>query len=140
MMPQARVEGTVIKVWQPYSQDGVRRAKAVPGARWAPSERCWTYPATPASAAALEVAWGGVEGDTGYAALLEQGGRMEQAQAIKTAPEDRLAAIPGIKTAAWRHQRAAYWWLRELISGTEVMPTSPRFQSGALLHMGLGTG
>src|SRR5690606_36044778 len=93
--------------------------------------KVWSYPATPAVAVAIAEAFDGVEVEIDRDAreLFDAARAVRQAQEIK-ARED-LPNVEGLKTDAWLHQRRAYWFARQLLSGP----------SGAVgLFMDMGTG
>lgn len=99
--------------------------RAVPGARWSPAARVWTYPATPAVAASLRDLFGG-QATEPLADLLSIADAARQAQVLKRA-DAQLEPLPWeTPTKPWRHQLAA-------VRFTESLPA-------ALWHMGLGTG
>lgn len=91
--------------------------KAVPGARWDKTAKVWTYPATPGAARAIHehfpahtITWA-----DDAAALLVEAERIADAAAHKRA--ENLPDIPRMKTAAWQHQRRAFWYAVELMGG-----------------------
>lgn len=90
--------------------------KAIPGARWDKTEKVWTYPATPGAARAIHEQMAGAAVWTDdAAALLVEAERIAEAAAHKTA--ERLPDIPRMKTAAWQHQRVAFWFSVDLLGG-----------------------
>lgn len=97
--------------------------KSVPGARWNPTAKCWTWDAGPVAAENLMVAFKAHDPDTddSFDALL---GTMSKAAEHKTATN--LPDIESTSTSAWMHQRQAYHFIKE-------MPA-------AALHMDMGTG
>lgn len=101
------------------------RMRSIPGARWSPAARAWTFPATPAVAASLRDVFGGAAAEP-LADLLAVSDAARQAQNLKRA-DVALAPLPWASaTPPWRHQLAA-------VRFTEHLPA-------ALWHMGLGTG
>lgn len=104
----------VLAIQAPYYMKDV--CKSIPGARWKPELKMWTYPATPSAARAIfttlpqESSWA----DEAKIYLAEAS-RMDQAQAHKTA--DDLPAIPCTKTTPWPHQARAFWFAIDLLGG-----------------------
>ena len=97
--------------------------KAVPGARWNKSRKLWEYPASPATAAALqrEFAELPTEFSASFEELLDQSMAAQKASRHKSAED--LPAIPGsdVDRPAWLHQRQAFWFCRELQAGMLAM-------------------
>lgn len=91
--------------------------KAIPGARWDKGVKAWTYPATPGAARAIhqtfpdhQAVW-----TDDAAALLLEAERIAEAAAHKTA--ESLPEIPFMKTAAWQHQKRAFWFVAGVWGG-----------------------
>lgn len=97
---------TVLAIQAPYYMKDI--CKSIPGARWKPELKMWTYPATPSAAREIFLALPQAEsswaGDARF--LLAEAERMDRAQAHKTATD--LPAIPRTKTTPWAHQLRAY--------------------------------
>jgi len=100
--------------------------KAVPGRRWDKERKAWTFPASDHAATALAALLDGVETDVddGVRALLGDAARRDEAQGSKA--RDDLPDVPHSRTVAWRHQRQAFWFAREL--------------QASMLAMDMGTG
>lgn len=100
--------------------------KAIPGARWNPIVKAWTYPATPGAAKSIHQAFpNGLAVWTDEAAgLLLEAEKIAQAAAHKSA---ELLPLPEIhKTVPWLHQLRAYHFCKAL--------------PAAMLAMDMGTG
>lgn len=95
----------------PYSWKD--RCKSLPGARWDKAAHRWRCPLTPAGARAIQEAFNGAARWTDSAvALLRAADQIAEAGQHKTAAT--LPEIPRQKTAAWHHQKQAFWFAREL--------------------------
>jgi len=96
----------LLAIQAPYYMKDV--CKSIPGARWKPELKMWTYPATPSAARQIFLTLPHAESSWTDDAkvLLAEAHRMDQAQAHKTA--DDLPAIPCTKTTPWAHQLRAY--------------------------------
>lgn len=98
--------------------------KAIPLKRWAPLSKCWTYPATEATAHEL---WNALRGHSlrmdGDAQELFR--RAAVGQQVKQADDGDLPDLPGT-TPAWLHQKRAFAFARE--------------RDGTMLAMDMGTG
>lgn len=81
--------------------------KAIPGARWDPHHKVWTYPRSPASAQHIAAVFGSrARWDAAATALLDAARAGEAAQHHKTA--ETVLPIPLTKTVPWAHQCRAY--------------------------------
>lgn len=96
----------VLAIQAPYYMKDV--CKSIPGARWKPDLKMWTYPATPSAARQIHLtlperhsSWA-----PDAAVLLAEAAQMDKAAAHKTATG--LPAIPRTKTEPWAHQLRAY--------------------------------
>ena len=105
----------VLAIQAPYYMKDV--CKSIPGARWKPELKMWTYPATPSAAQAIHLTL--PQSETSWAetaaVLLVEADRMAKAQAHKTAAD--LPAIPHTKTTPWAHQLRAFWYAVDLLGG-----------------------
>lgn len=100
--------------------------KQVPGYRFNPATKEWSWPATAHNARDLfdrSRLFNPIL-DAEAQALLDDSSRHDKHTAIKTALN--LAPIPGLKTDAWLHQRQAYYFCQPL--------------QAAMLNMAMGTG
>lgn len=90
------------------------RCKSVPGGRWEPNRKEWRYPATPATADRIAVAFDGVpvEADEGFERLREQARARERSAHHRF--DFDLPDVPDSATRAWMHQRQAFWFARDL--------------------------
>ena len=124
----ATVEGGLIYVRSPFAFKD--RVKALAGARWHPTSKSWTLPASETAAASLAAACKRgqfhLAADPAILGLVDAADQQaaEQRRALLAA-DDELAPIPG-RTDAWTHQRRGYAF------------AAPR--SGAMLAMDMGTG
>lgn len=100
--------------------------KEVPGARWNPQAKAWTYPAGPGSALALRDVFAphGAVWDDGFA-LLVASAESQRAAAVHKERDD-LPDVPICNLPAWNHQRQAFWFAKP--------------QDAAVLDMEMGTG
>lgn len=91
------------------------RLKAIPGARWNPASKAWTYPATAAVAERLRPFLGDRdELPDAFRELLISADSVASAQRFKDKALD-LAPLPFVPvTQPWRHQLAAYHFAAEL--------------------------
>lgn len=122
----ARIEKNRIAVRAPFKcKDAL---KSIPGARWNPQGKAWTFPPAPRVAAELATLAAGhglhLAADREVAALVVEYDDEVNAQAHKTA--DDLPPVPCSATDAWNHQRQAFWFTQPL--------------RGAMLAMDMGTG
>ena len=102
--------GDHLAIQAPYYMKDV--CKGIPGARWKPDLKMWTYPATPSAAAAIhltlpqaQLSWA-----EDAAALLVEAERMAKAAEQKTAMD--LPAIPWKSKPHWYFQLQAFHWPR----------------------------
>lgn len=100
--------------------------KKVPGARWNPTLRAWTFPGTSGTAGNLLRLFARtiVQWSPEAAELKQAAEQTVQNTAIKTATV--LPPIPCSATDAWLHQRQAYWFAHDL--------------PAAMLALDMGTG
>ena len=113
------VTGDRIAVQAPFAYTA--KLRTIPGARWNPDAKAWTFPASPAVAQAL--AW--VIGDQpGLHPFTDALRAADEAQALRDAVD--LPEIPGLAGTSWPHQRQAYAFASRL--------------DGAMLAMAMGTG
>lgn len=107
--------GEVLAIQAPYYMKDV--CKAIPGARWKPELKMWTYPATPSAAREIHLTLPHDRSSWAPEAvvLLVEADRMDKAAAHKTA--DDLEEIPITKTNAWKHQTRAFWFAVDLLGG-----------------------
>lgn len=105
----------VLAIQAPYYMKDV--CKSIPGARWKPDLKMWTYPATPSAARQIFLTLPQAESSWTDEArvLLVEADRMAKAQAHKTAAD--LPAIPHTKTTPWAHQLRAFWYAVDLLGG-----------------------
>ncbi|MBX3321270.1 MAG: hypothetical protein KF890_15445 [Nitrospira sp.] len=107
--------GEALAIQAPYYMKDV--CKSIPGARWKPDLKMWTYPATPSAAREIHLTL--PQETTSWAetaaVLLVEADRMAKAQAHKTAAD--LPAIPFTKTKPWAHQLRAFWYAVDLLGG-----------------------
>lgn len=104
---EVSVDGGRIIVRAPYAYTHMLRA--IPGARWDPGVRAWTYPESSAVAHAVARVLAGDPTMTGgrkWESLLAQADAEQQAGAARDA--DDLPEIPGLAGTSWLHQRQAY--------------------------------
>lgn len=109
------VEGNAILVMTTYAHRNLVRT--VPGATWDNTRRVWRLPATPSVARQLRRAFDGYRrvGTKAFIALLEQATAQDAAQALKT--REDLPPIPHIKGGGWKHQRAAFAFMVQMLTG-----------------------
>ena len=98
--------------------------KSIPGGRWSNEKRCWYWPYSESTAAAIVEAFAHVEDKHISQEILDASTTLVKAQEIKEA--DELPDIPVTKHEPWHHQKQCYWFSKEL--------------SGAGLLMDMGTG
>jgi SNF2 family DNA or RNA helicase len=125
-MTSVHVENGRIHVLTSIANNAI--CKAINGYRWAPQTKTWHYPATPASARAIELGFRGereLRTDEHFGRLLEQARAQERAREID--PHEVLDDLP-TTTEAWSHQRQAFW---RVIRGEH---------DSFLLAMDMGTG
>lgn len=98
------LSGEALAIQAPYYMKDV--CKSIPGARWKPDLKMWTYPATPSAAREIHLTL--PQSETSWAepaaVLLVEADRMAKAQAHKTA--DDLPAIP------WKSKKHYYFQLQ----------------------------
>jgi SNF2 family DNA or RNA helicase len=124
--PTARikVEKGTISVAVPFKyKDDV---KALPGARWSATKKCWQFPASAHVARRLVAILSDedIQTDAEFDALIEQAKQADEALTYKKAED--LPPVPCTKFPAWKHQLRAYHFAYNL--------------PGAMLAMGMGTG
>lgn len=122
-MIRARVDGPHLYIAAPFEEKDL--CKSLPGRRWHPQTKEWRIPATIESVRAFVQAFSGkiIEPGDGFEDLYQ---RVLATAARPPQREVSDAEIEGVRTAPWRHQRQAFWFLRDAQS--------------ALLDMGMGTG
>ena len=102
----------VLAIQAPYYMKDV--CKSIPGARWKPDLKMWTYPATPSAAQAIHLTL--PQSETSWAetaaVLLVEADRMAKAQAHKTAAD--LPAIPWKSKKHWHFQLQAFHFAKDL--------------------------
>lgn len=88
--------------------------KSIAGARWNATLKCWSYPASPMAAKAIQEAFpsGSLQWDGPAKELLKEAAEILKAAVHKTATE--LPAIPLTKTTPWHHQLQAYHFAKAL--------------------------
>ena len=111
--------GRIIVSGTPFSSKD--KLKAIPGARWDPERKAWTYPESVAVAQALAWVIGDQPGLHPYTDALRAA---DEAQALRDAAD--LPEIPGLSGSSWTHQRQAYAFASRV--------------DGAMLAMAMGTG
>src|SRR5690606_34258008 len=95
--------GETLAIQAPYYMKDV--CKSIPGARWKPDLKMWTYPATPSAAREIHLTLPQESSWADEAKIyLAEASRMDQAQAHKTA--DDLPAIP------WKSKKHYYFQLQ----------------------------
>lgn len=104
----------VLAIQAPYYMKDV--CKSIPGARWKPELKMWTYPATPSAARQIFLTLPHAESSWADEAkiLLVEAHRMDAAQAHKTAEDLPLPAITLKKPAPWKHQVRGYHFAKDL--------------------------
>jgi hypothetical protein len=102
----------LLAIRAPYYMKDV--CKSIPGARWKPELKMWTYPATPSAARQIFLTLPHAESSWTDDAkvLLAEAHRMDQAQAHKTA--DDLPAIPWKSRQHWHFQLQAFHFGKDL--------------------------
>lgn len=101
------------------------RIKNVIGRHWDKTNRCWQWPVSATAARDLaRVLDGAYESDDAFDLLVKQGETIETVQVHKTSED--LPDVPVSKTPAWKHQKQAYWFAKDL--------------QAAYLDMFMGTG
>lgn len=121
----ADVEAGKIILRTPFSQ--LLLCRQIPGGRWEPSRKAWTYPATPQHAAIVRRTIPRLATSASFDALTAKKAAPQRKHVPTAAPD--LPA--GLRTRPWRHQTAAYEFAME------------RFLQGlygVMLAMGMGTG
>ena len=105
--------------------------KAITGARWNSTDKCWEYPVSPASAYNIAETLGkagalpNLELDSQFVAYVKEfENTLTVGAAIKQA--DDLPEIPCTATQAWLHQKRAYYFAYPM--------------SAVMLPMWMGTG
>jgi SNF2 family DNA or RNA helicase len=128
-MIQLSIDHGLIVVRSPFTAKDIIKGEPGSGARWNKPLRVWTFPATPAMARALvdriEAAHLECSKSAAVTDLLALDERIRAAQSIKDA-DVALEPIPITKTQPWRHQVAAYHFMRSL--------------PGVIITMAMGTG
>ena len=98
--------------------------KLIPGGRWSPGLRRWIYPATPATAKRIHDTFKDLSYDLDFMNLLNAADAVVRNQSLKDAID--LPDVPVSFTKAWRHQKQAFWFAKDL--------------RAAMLAMSMGTG
>lgn len=90
--------------------------KAIPGARWNPTVKAWTYPATPGAAKSIHQAFpnGLAIWTDEAAALLLEAEKIARAAAHKQAKNLPPPPITATHRALWTHQLQGYHFAKEL--------------------------
>lgn len=103
--------GETLAIQAPYYMKDV--CKSIPGARWKPDLKMWTYPATPSAAREIHLTLpqAGTSWAEPAAVLLVEADRMAKAQAHKTAAD--LPAIPWKSKQHWHFQLQAFHFAKE---------------------------
>ena len=99
--------------------------KSIPGSRWDPGMKEWTYPLSPSSAKNIYLKFGKrLLGDKTFADLLKAAYKTDE---IKIAAEkNQLDQIPVTKMSPWKHQLLAYHMVKN--------------QPATMLALSMGTG
>ncbi len=98
--------------------------KQIPGGRWSPGLKRWLYPATPATAKKIHDTFKDLTFDNDFKNLLDAANAVVRNQALKDAND--LPDVPISFTKAWKHQKQAFWFAKDL--------------RAAMLAMSMGTG
>lgn len=104
--------------------------KDIPGRMWSPAYKAWIFPDSPEAAKNIynlfehSLFKGKVYYDDDVMMMLESAEQIERAQELKSA--ESLPEIPNTRTAAWKHQKQAFWFAHGL--------------RAAMLAMDMGTG
>ncbi len=101
-----------------------QNCKSIPGGRWSPGLRRWIYPATPATAKRISETFKDLSYDLDFMNLLNAADAVARNQSLKDAID--LPDVPVSFTKAWRHQKQAFWFAKDL--------------RAAMLAMSMGTG
>lgn len=100
--------------------------KSIPGRRWDPKGKTWTYPESPIQAMTIRdaLAEHGLAYDEKFGELLAEAEGQRAAQVHRDS--DDLPDVPVCNLPAWNHQRQAFWFAKA--------------QDAAMLAMDMGTG
>ena len=98
--------------------------KQISGGRWNPGLKRWLYPATPATAKKIHDTFKDLTFDRDFMNLLNAANAVVRNQAFKDATD--LPDVPVSFTKAWKHQKQAFWFAKDL--------------RAAMLAMSMGTG
>lgn len=99
----------------PYSKSLISTLKSIDGKKWNPTNRTWGYPASPASAYAIDTT---LRADN-YQYIADEGFReaLERFKALSNViQEDNNdpPEIPKYKTKPFKHQREAFWRMAKI--------------------------
>lgn len=101
------VEGERIVVRTPFALKDA--CKSIPGAKWNPELKAWTYPISAASARAInERIPMRIQRSQSFGVLVNAARQQEQADQYIRASHTALPAVQTTKLEPWRHQLQAY--------------------------------
>ncbi len=102
-----------------------QKCKQIPGGYWSGKAKRWIYPATPATAKRIHEQFKeDLSYDLDFMNLLKAADAVARNQSLKNAID--LPDVPVSFTKAWRHQKQAFWFAKDL--------------RAAMLAMSMGTG
>jgi len=114
------LDGNIIIVTCPDADRFAPVVRSVPGYRWDSRFSVWKFNATPQIALNLKQAFEGYRrrGTKDFVALINKAEGQSKAQSIKIRTD--LPPIPGMKGGGWQHQRAGYYFLFSILTGTDL--------------------
>jgi SNF2 family DNA or RNA helicase len=113
-----------IEAYTPFNLKDV--CKSIPGARWNPEIKAWTYPATPMTAHTIHTRMPPRVARSASFINLVKNRAAQQARDADTKSATDLPPVPFSKFDAWNHQKQAFWFSKD--------------KPGTMLAMDMGTG